>query len=166
MKQAQFCFKVDSGSFSEINTGPMPSTNLSTNKHSKLPGKAKRPSGVPLQIYWKFIKAGSTCLWVISFFLTIIAQGLNTFSYWWIGAARNPKYHFAPNEVTGIYIGVVLGYGTLLFISTIVLPYISFRAAEGISHEIISTVATVDLSWIDKQNKAFSAGILGRVSRQ
>lgn len=120
---------------------------------------------MPLQLYWKFIKAGSVWLCVLSFVFTIFGQALNTFSYWWIGASRNPEYNYSSTEITGIYIGVVLGYGSFLFVSTIVLPYISFAAAEEISHEIISTVATVDLSWIEKQNKAFSAGMLGRVSR-
>jgi hypothetical protein len=97
--------------------------------------------------------------------LTVIAQGMNVFSLWWIGAARNPIYKLSNSAIIGIYIGLVLGYGVLLLISTIMLPYVSLRVTEVLSEEIVGSFATVDLTWIERQNKAFSANMMGRVNR-
>jgi hypothetical protein len=108
---------------------------------SDQPIKPTRPKGVSISIYWKFMRTGSIFIYLLIckdfanlVILTVVAQGAYVLSLWWIGAARSTISNLSNGAIVGIYIGLVMGYGLLLLISTVLLPFLSKRVVDVIGH--------------------------------
>jgi hypothetical protein len=110
-------------------------TNLSQ------PNKVSRPKGVPIKYYWKFLRSGNIFFYLLAckythylVILTITAQTINVLSLWWIGAARSKYTNLSNRTVVAVYTGLLMGYGLLLFIGSIILPFLSKKVADKIAH--------------------------------
>jgi len=67
------------------------------------------------------------------------------------------------HTIIGVYVGLVCGYGLILFLDCLLVIYMSMVCTEALATRIINQVGVADLSWVEKQNKIFMAIILSRV---
>lgn len=65
-----------------------------------------------------------------------VGQGMNIFSMWWIGHAKTSFKTMSSAGVIGIYIGLVLGYGVILLIVGIIMPFQSLLNTENIAKTV------------------------------
>jgi hypothetical protein len=79
--------------------------------------KDNRPPPVAPKMYWKFIRLAPMWYYIGIFGLVAVGQGLNVFSIWWIGRARDPTWNLGTGAIIGIYVVLVCTYGLLLFLA-------------------------------------------------
>lgn len=89
---------------------------------------------------------------------------MNIFSIWFIGKSRDGFPQLSVAQIIGIYTGMVVGFGVMLFVSALIVPFQSVKNTEALATEIVNHYETAESRWVTRSSKIFAAiCCIGRV---